>query len=175
MQFPWPALIGASIALFFMVVVPIMRARTATSALMRDDPSGVAFTVVALPEVRAQISRLIRAFGQEGSAPSSLSRPVAFLDDETLRLYKASANGRPTLQVPRSQIVSVELGWVKAWPRAVRSVQCTIATASGNEVLDLPVFTATSLVSSVSSTAAEILVVDINDKLWPIEAEEPRR
>ena len=162
----WPSLVGAAIVIFFIVVVPVMRARMTTSALKETHPSAIVFTVLPLPSVRAQFATLQRRFASTGRLPSGFSRPVAFLDDSALRLWNGNRSGPPFLEVPRSKIVSVDLGWFAAW-RPIRTLQFGVMVSGEKLLLDLPVFAAAGILSAVSVPRTEMLVVEIQDELWP--------
>ena len=162
----WPALIGAGIVILFMIVVPLVRMSSITRAVRQQNPAAINFPVLTLPAVREQLAELHRRLPWQGSLPSRVARPVAVLAATGLTLWNSGLDGQPVLHVARDRIVSVDLGTIAAL-RPIRTLQWGIATPDGVVKLDLPVFTATSLVSAVDVPQTEILLVDINDELWP--------
>ncbi|MGV8881849.1 MAG: hypothetical protein ACOH19_06820 [Rhodoglobus sp.] len=164
----WPSLIVAAVMILVIVIVPLMRAQMATRMLKKKHPSAIVFTVLPLPPVRAQFATLQRELSWAGRLPSGVARPVACLDDSALRLWNGNPNDPPFLEVPREQIASVDLGTIPAW-RPIRTLQFEVMVSGERLRLDLPVFTATGIVSAVSVPRTEMLVVSIRNELWPDE------
>lgn len=162
----WPSLAGAAIVIFFMVVVPLLRARMTTSALEKTHPSAIVFTVLPLPSVRAQFATLQSRLASSGRLPSRFARPVACLDDSALRLWSGDPSGPPFLEMPRAQIVSVNVGAIPA-RRPIRTLQFVVTVSGEKLLLDLPVFDAAGILSAVSVPRTEALAVDIRNELWP--------